>query len=123
MSNQTITIGNGNTFQGDFVIAEKIRESFNKIGASDSSEELKELLKALSLEVGKVAAELEKKQAEGIIDDLQKFIDEASSTKPKKKWWEISAKGMKETAGAVGELGLSLIKNLDKIIPILEKMV
>jgi internalin A len=122
MSNQNITFGNNATFHGDFVVAEKIRDSFNKIGTSNSSAELKTFLKALTEEVGKIAEKLDKDKAEEIANDLQAFTNEALSKNPRRKFWQLSAEGIKEAAKTVGELGLSAIKNVDKVIPILDKL-
>jgi hypothetical protein len=122
MSNKNIRIGDNATIHGDFVVAGKIQDSFNKIGTSNASEELKTLLKDLTEEVGKIAEKMDKEKAEAIANDLQTFTNEALSKNPRKKWWELSAEGIKEAAKTVGSLGLSVIKNLDKILPALEKL-
>jgi hypothetical protein len=58
-------------------------------------------------------------QAEQVANDLQTFTNEATSEKPRRKWWELSAEGMKEAANTVGEIGVSVLETLEKISPIL----
>ena len=122
MSNQQITFGNDATIQGDFVVAEKIRNSFNKIETSPVSDELKTLLKDLSQAVSEMAEKMDKEKAEEVLKDFKTFIEEAASQKPRKKWWQLSAEGIKEAAQTVGQLGVSVVMNLDKIVPILNKL-
>ena len=120
-----VTTGNIDMGKGDFVVAEAITNSFNKIEASNSSDDLKELLKALTKDVEKMMEQLPKEQVEEVADDLERFTDEATKEKPKRKWWEVSAKGLKEAATAataLGSIGVSLMTNLEKIISILEKI-
>jgi len=83
---------------------------------------LKSLLEGLTREVGNVAGQLEKDRAEELAEDLRVFIEQAIKEKPRKKFWQPSAEGIKEAAKTVGEIGLSALKNLDKIIPVLEKL-
>ena len=83
---------------------------------------MKDLLKSLAGDVEKVIEQLPKEKAEGIVNDLQSFLNEAVSKKPRKQWWELSANGIKEAAKTVGTIGLSALKNMDKIIPLLEKL-
>ena len=117
-----VNVGDVNMNNGDFVIAETIQSSFNKIAASNAPDNLKELLKALAVDVDKMMKKLPKEQAEEVADNLDKFTTEATKDKPKRKWWELSAEGMKEAAKTVGEIGISVLTNLEKIIPILERM-
>lgn len=42
-----VLVGQNATFSGDFVVADSIKNSFNKVAAADISHELKELLKAI----------------------------------------------------------------------------
>jgi len=121
MPKTVMNIGKGATIE-NMVAADVIQGSFNKIGSSGASDELKMLLEGLTREVERMAGELEKDRAEELAKDLQTFIGEAISKNPRKKWWQLSAEGIKEAAKTVGEIGLSALKNLDKIIPVLEKL-
>ena len=104
------------------VVAEKINESFNKVESSNLSDNLKEILKNLTAEVGKMSEHLPKDQAEQIANDLQSLTNEATSKKPRKKWWELSAEGIKDAAKSVGEVGKTALMLLKDLIPILTKI-
>jgi len=122
MSQKNITFGDQATVHGDLVVADVIQGSFNKIGASGASDDLKSLLEGLTREVERMAGELEKDRAEELLEDLQTFINAATKKNPRKKWWQLSAEGIKEAAKTAGEIGLSALKHLDKIIPLLENL-
>jgi len=118
----SVQLGDGATIHGDFVVANRIRDSFNKADSSNASDELKNLLKTLASTAGKIIEKLPKEQAEQVATDLQILINEATSEKPRRRWWELSADGIKEAAVAVGEIGTSVITSLDKILPILDNI-
>lgn len=98
----------------------KIKESFNKADSADLSDSLKELLKLLTITVGRMIEPLPKKQAEQVANDLQILINEATSVMPRRKWWELSVQGIKEAAKNNGQDNISVLATLDTIIPILE---
>ncbi|HLP44801.1 MAG TPA: COR domain-containing protein [Candidatus Kapabacteria bacterium] len=119
---RSVQFGDNATIYGDFIFAERIRDSFNKVNSAEAPDNLKVLLKSLVGDVEKMIVQLPKEKAEEIVNDLQTFMNEAISKKPRKKWWELSANGIKEAASTVGSIGISVLKNMDKIIPILEKL-
>ena len=119
---KSVQFGDNATIHGDFVFAGRIKDSFNKVSSAEAPDNLKDLLKSLAGDVEKVIEHLPKEKAEGIVNDLQSFLNEAISKKPRKKWWELSVNGIKEAARTVGTIGLSALKNMDKIIPLLEKL-
>ncbi|MGE5340861.1 MAG: COR domain-containing protein [Candidatus Omnitrophota bacterium] len=117
-----VQVGNVTMNNGDFVVAENIKNSFNKVESSNVNVELKELLKALTESVAKMSEQLTPESAQNVSEDLNTFNNEATKDKPRKKWWELSAAGIKDAAISVGKLGGSVIKILEEIIPILNKI-
>jgi internalin A len=117
-------LNDGSIVYGDVtgVVADKIKNSFNKVDSSNLSDNLKEILKNLTTEVGKISKHLSKEQGEQIANDLQALTNEATSEKPRKKWWELSVEGIKEAAESVGEVGKTALILLKDIIPILTKI-
>lgn len=107
-------------FRQDIAGDIKIKESFNKTDSADLADSLKELLKLLAIVVGRMTKNLPKKQAEQVTNDLQILINEATSEMPRRKWWELSAQGIKEAAKNNGQDNISVLATLDTIIPILE---
>ncbi|MCP4402814.1 MAG: hypothetical protein GY801_36615 [bacterium] len=117
-----ISVGDNANIGGNFVIADRIKDSFNKVDSTDIDKDFKEVLKELIADVNSMIEQLPKEQAEQVAKDLQTLTNEAISKKPRRKWWELSADGIKEAAKTVGDIGLSVLKNLDKIIPMLENL-
>ena len=119
MSKIEVKIGDGATFHGDFAIGERIKNSFNKAQTATAHDDIKSVLQQLSQEVAKVAEKLSNEQAAELADDLGRLTDEATREAPKRKWWEISAKGIKEaaeTVGAVGKQAVDLVKQLEGLL-------
>ncbi|TDF84396.1 hypothetical protein [Pseudomonas sp. H9] len=107
-SKVTTTIFNGpvNTGGGDInvITAETINNSFNKVQASQASSDLKEALKEAITQVVELAKKLPQEQAQTVLKDLDAFTGEATSAKPRKAWYELSAKGILDAAKTVAAL-------------------
>jgi hypothetical protein len=116
---QEIKVGDHATFYGDIVAGDYIRDSYNRAAESDKSEELKELLKELALAVGNLTGELAEEKAKEVADDLETFTKEAVRENPRRKWWELSAEGIKEAAQSVGEVGKTVLDLLARLLPLL----
>ena len=119
---KNIYIGDGATFHGNFMVGNKIKESFNKSDSANVNDNLKDLLKQLTMDVAKMTEKLTDEQAEQIADDLQTLTNEAIREKPRQKWWELSAEGLKDAAKTVGDVGISVLKTLEKITPIITNL-
>ena len=104
---------------GSIVIGSSITRSFNKIEKSNISEELKELVRALTLAVQDIAKELPKDQAEESGRDLETFVNEVTSPSPRESWYRLSADGLKRAAEKVGAIGTPVIDLATKIIMLL----
>jgi hypothetical protein len=110
------------TIYGDFAVADSIKNSFNKVATSAASNELKDLIKELTVAVGKMTQEMPKEQAEDAADDLQKLVEQATSEKPKRKWWSVSVDGLTQAAKNVGKIGEPVLAILERLVPILTKV-
>jgi hypothetical protein len=108
------------TVHGDVI--NQIRDIYNQVASSTTSDNLKELLKALTESVSKMAEKLPEEKAKQVVNDLQSLTNEATSKKPRRQWWELSAKGVKEAAQAVGEVGKVVLQHLGQLIPVLEQL-
>ena len=108
-----IIMENGNVAFGD---------ANNQIIGKAKHLKLEEHLEELHASVKKMQEQLSPAKVEQVEKAIKAFSDEALSQNPQREWWELSAKGLKEAAQTVGAIGISVIKNLDKIIPILEKL-
>ena len=51
--------------------------------------------------------------------DVESLCKETASSKPRRKWYEMSIEGLKEAAEAVGEVGKPILKTVGKLLPML----
>jgi hypothetical protein len=116
-----IKLGNGVTIHGDFVVANSIKESFNKASLNESGE-LKNLLEELSVAVAEMSEHMQKEDAIRVARALTTVVDEASSSRPNRQWWQVSVDGLKEAAKNVGNIGKPVLEILQKLVPVLMTM-
>ena len=121
MSEYKIQIGDNAKFSGDFIVAESIQNSFNKISSSDTSQEIKKKLTELSNSVLELCNHLSNDEAKEVVRDMDSLIDEAISDKPRRKWYELSAEGLIDAAKSVGTVGKPVIDTTKAILQLLEQ--
>ena len=114
-----VKIGDNVTFNGDFAVGKKIQDSFNKVQASSSDQDIKTLLGDLAGAVAKVAEQLPEDDATDLADDLESFTKEAIKPQPKPSRWESVAKRIGEAAQTAGQVGTTAITLLEKLGPLL----
>jgi len=117
-----VSIGDGAVIHGNFVVANSIKDSFNAIDSADLPQGLKKSLKELSIAVGKMSEKLNKDDAEKAAQDLQTLVSEATSKKPRRKWWELSIEGLKEAAKNIGDVGKPVIELTAQVAVLLAGM-
>ena len=109
------------TVSGDFnlVTAQNIQNSFNKAAGAQVSDELKEALKKLTVEVAGLAKQLPSEDAEKASKDLEVLTAEAVSKKPRKQWYELSASGLVEAAKTVAEMAAPVATAVKAVLALL----
>ena len=107
-----INIGDNATV-GDLAVGEKIK--LTKTAGTDSADGIKALLQQLAEQLAKVAEKLPEEKAAEVADDLERFRDEVTKDNPRRKWWELSAEGIREAAESVGAAGTTTISVLEKV--------
>jgi hypothetical protein len=122
MSTIKVDFGDGNVFHGDVVVAEKIKNSFNKADKANIPDDLKTLLKDLAKDVGKMSELLPKEDAGEVARDLETLTAEATSANPRRRWWELSVEGLKKAAQDVGEIGIPVVQTATSIADILAEL-
>lgn len=108
----------GDNFSGTF-IAGVARNSFNKIERANISSELKEILKQLVEAVDVMKKSMPEGQASEISDDLDKLVDEATKTSPRRKWYSVSIEGLIAAAENLDKLGEPVISLSRKVLSLL----
>lgn len=103
------------------VITQRIQESFNKADAADIQTELKETLKELAEAVAEMNKELPKGQASEAADDFEKLVEEATKSKPNKKWYSVSIEGLIQAAENLDAMGEPVIRLSRKVLSLLTR--
>jgi hypothetical protein len=116
MSKIEFQIGDGNVFQGPFVVAEKIKNSFNNAQSGTENVELRDLLKNLVESVAKLQEKLETTDAEASAADVETFVNEAIRDKPRRSWLTMIGENLKNFASKVEEFAGPVAKVIEKII-------
>ena len=121
--NTTIQFGDDATISGEFTVvtATNIKNSFNKTTNSDVTDDLKEKLKAVAVEVTKLAKMLPPDDAENVSKDLEALTSEAVSKRPRKEWYELSARGIVDAAKAIGEMATPVTVAVKAVLALLAK--
>jgi hypothetical protein len=116
--NQNIT-GDNNTVHGQ-IVAEKIEHSLNSLHESKANKEVKELLVQLLKELYTLNKNQPELQIlEDMSRDVEMLISESDREAPRKRWYEASLEGIKETALTVGEAAKPILEIAEKLSPLL----
>jgi hypothetical protein len=101
---------------GDFVVADAITNSFNKVAESKASTDVKAVLKQLGDALMELGKKLPPDKAKEVAQDVDAMATEAAKPAPRKRWLETAAEGLKKTAKTVAQVGPSVIALLDSFI-------
>ena len=118
-----VTLGNGTVVHGDIVVANSIRDSFNRVNESMRNDELKEALQRLASQVGELIPHLDSEGAKRAADDLDTLTKEVSREQPRRQWWELSLNGLKEAATAVKEIGQPVLESVTFLLTNLPNLI
>lgn len=119
MTKIDVKLGDNAVIHGDFVVANSIKNSFNQADSAAISDDLKTTLKNLAIAVGKMSEGLPDAQAKEAARDLETLTGEATSSSPRRRWWELSIEGLKKAAQDVGEIGKPVLELASQIVPLL----
>ena len=109
----------GSVIHGSVVSAGTIQDSFNTLEQSGVSGELKDTLTELHKAVATMTAELPEEQANQAARDLRDLTEEATSAEPRRKWYSLSAEGLKEAAENLADIGKPVMELVGKVLTIL----
>jgi hypothetical protein len=114
--NLTLT-GNNNVVNQ--VIAKTIENSFNRVEKAEISEELKKRLDAVNTLAKELIPKLPQEEQEQTAENLDMFTKQATSKKPNKAWYEVSATGLIEAAKTVAEMATPVITAVKAVLALL----
>jgi hypothetical protein len=116
-----VNIKGHTTVGGNFVVAERVVKSFNStVAGSAAAPDVKETLRQLSEEVGKMAAHLDEKAAAQAAEDYEVLAKEAVEEEPRRRWLETAAESLEKAAKAAGAAAgpvISLVQAILKLFP------
>jgi len=119
---KVINIGNNNTISAPIVIADRIENSFNALNNAQIDDEIRnlldQLLKAVTVVNQKVTPE-KSSDAEAMARDTETLVKEASSSKPRRQWYEVSLEGLKQAAINIGAVASPVLQIVEKLVPLL----
>ena len=119
---KVINIGEGATISAPIVIADTIEKSFNTLAKSEIDDKVKtlldQLLKAVN-EINKKVSGDKSAEAETMARDVEALVKEATSSKPRRKWYEVTLDGLKQTATTIGEIAGPVLDIVNKLRPLL----
>lgn len=119
MNQFNIKLGDHNVLHGDFVVAQRIQDSFNQLAKADIPDELKQRLEELSKAVADMTTHLDEARAREAARDLDTLTCEATSPEPRKAWYELAAESLVRTAGTVGDAAGSVVKLVRTVLILL----
>jgi hypothetical protein len=119
VKNVKVNIGDGNTFEGDFTVAENIKHSFTIASKSEVDNDLKKNLKKLTFLVSKLSKKLPVNEARNLTNDLKEFSSETTNPKPPQNLYMKCANRIKTFAKKSVEFGPAITAVITEIIDLI----
>jgi hypothetical protein len=91
----------------------------NNLEKSQTSEDVKALIKQLTDQIKDISSRADPKTTQRMASDLQTLSSEVAQPEPRRAWYELSLKGLKEAAEAVGSIATPIVATVTKLMPLL----
>ncbi|APV50232.1 hypothetical protein BWI17_11355 [Betaproteobacteria bacterium GR16-43] len=91
----------------------------NNLANAQADDDLKALVRALTDQIGSLSKQVDPKHTQNMGDSAETISKEMAKSEPRREWYEVSLKGLKEAAEAVGELGKPILETVKKLWPLL----
>jgi hypothetical protein len=123
MATNTQNVNVSGTVGGDVnvnqVVANTISNSLNRVAKSDAPDEMKKRLEELHELVKNLAPKLAPDDQEKAAKNLEVLAREATSKKPDRAWYDVSAKGLMEAASTVADMAAPITKAVQAVLALL----
>jgi hypothetical protein len=119
---KVIEIGNNTQISAPIVIADSIEDSFHTLAKSEINDETKDLFERLLKAVNDINKQVppdNAESAESMAREAADLIKEATSPKPRRRWYEVSIEGLKQAATNIGEVAAPVLEIVGKLSPLL----
>lgn len=106
-------------------VAKIIQDSFNTVSAVSADQEVKTVLSELHkavltmLEEAKSKGQLTDDEEAAVARDLESFSSEAVVANPRRRWYQLSAEGLRNAAKTVGEIGIPVLELTARVLALL----
>jgi len=91
----------------------------NNLAQSNADSEVRSLITVLNRQVESAAPNADPSQIKKMGKNLERLSEEVANDEPDKRWYELSLKGIKEAAEAVGEIAGPILKTVAKLATLL----
>jgi hypothetical protein len=115
-------VGGSVNISAPIAIADSIENSFNQLSDSNVKDDIKSLLENLLAtvnEINKTVPPDQSETAQAMARDAETLVNEVTSSKPRRKWYELGLEGLKEAAESLGSVALPVITIVEKIAGLL----
>ena len=125
MNNEGIIVKGGNVHVTNAAVGHGARlsvmmqESQAKVEAVKDQPDLQQALKDLCAQIAELSKRLPPEHQDTVTRDLSTFVTEATSSKPRKAWYDISGAGLVEAAKAVKEFAEPVASAVKLVIGLL----
>jgi hypothetical protein len=119
VAKQHVQAGGNINVGGDFIVADAITNSFNKVAESGTPDDVKKAIKALGQAITKMSEELPPEKQREAAQDFDIVATEAAKTPPRKGLLTAALDGLKATAGTAAKYGpqvVALIGSIHQLI-------
>ena len=106
-------------------VAKIIQDSFNTVSAVSADQEVKTVLSELhkavltNVEEAKLKGQLTDDEEAAVARDLESFSSEAVVANPRRRWYQLSAEGLRNAAKTVGKIGIPVLELTARVLALL----
>jgi hypothetical protein len=117
------SVNEGPRVHGDLVVHGSLSQALNasnRFAADGGAPELARRLEALHALVAQLVAQLPAEEARTTSRDLETFVGEATSRKPRRAFYEVTAHGLARAAKAVAHLAVPIAEAVEAVLTLLK---
>jgi hypothetical protein len=122
MSNKETNITHSSIVGSTVVTADYAQRITNNVQGIAGHDDLKTALFELTALVGQLRESLPSDQRSEVEEDLSVLVEQAGKHKPRREWYELSAKGLVEAAKAVADLSAPIAQSVKTVLDLLGKV-
>jgi GTPase SAR1 family protein len=116
VSSQKIKAGRDiSSGDGSFNLESNINHSFTRLHESKADTAVKEMMKELLNEIKALNGRIPMQDLAHMTEDVEKLISESNREVPRKEWYQLSLKGIKEAALSLKEIGEPVLDVVTKL--------